>query len=1351
VKLRHSAVKRLGKCLAGAAIVAPVAVGCAPEFDKQRQIPERGTAGRELYTLLCDRIGAQSLRIDVTGASFHSLCHRDTVGKYSDTVDVSLLPPLTASAADKDGNAVSMETQQANRTYQIARVEALSRRREDLIRAFDAVLPDEALPITESRAFDENALCGGDAQPAGQKRYLSVLADTLSGLVDLHNDGTFPGVTRSVGALLESVRTDPDLAEVLTRLDKRQGYRPIEMALGIAQPALSYERFSTLASSLTLLAADSEPNNPVHKGDPSNPSFYENHTPVAGDGHSAFKQILSVMREELRVPAQPDSPLTSTVDTVLGGDVLSRPRNKLEIARELLFAEHASFATRVTPHYAVRREQRGYASVRLVNDQVPSPFVDSGNGTAKLDDETGQLVTVSGKLPPAPFVTTGAPDWPRDLNSRPLGTDGEPLYDYLDVTKTLASRVVKDLRPLLSPENGTVLNLLNGLSLLLGPREAEATSVQAYPPDPSRASEYAALGEPVPANIETDPVQLRYRSFDSSQSPLVDLAYAFGTLLAHPATDPGLATVHQLAVEQPALVARLVGLGLDMKDIANAHDEAWIPENSTLWDEALDVAAKLAREPGLLEAIIVALGEDESQKLGQILPHYLLNRDDVSYYKDPSDPENYAKLNTNVNVTTGQVLLPDTPQPFSSKVDRSLADAGRNRSIFQRFLQALHDADGLAICTKEGAVAHLQVEWPANSGIVINLNYPTDFIVRLICPFVGAPMPPTNLPKCAVLRIRDVTRLIIDVLLERAEFEVLDPCLKNLMDSPLTSIVGGVDAFLENASGIDGLSLQPSIPAISRLAFFDTPYSLYGGYGGDNMYPKTRDSLKDIIDPVGTTVCRLTPHTDVDGVVLALRECDNFEDTLRSRDKNALFPVEQLGFLDALKPLARAFGDYNGTPLFVDLFVTLHLHYGSPAQSPVECDPNAPKTDGRWCSQDGLVRYEELLAEAMSGDLFPAISAISKQLQTMSVDRCLRFSAASGHCLETESVGGVKALADLIRVAVDPDLNVGLTDRFGRLEAARNDGTTNPQTTPVNLIIDSLKGIDKVFADHEAAHPEEGSRLEPWRAARSHIVDTFLSVQGTGENSRFVNPAVTELLPTLVSMLQTQIRANCPDRTSRANCDWANGGFAANVGEVLDGPILAATMDVITAINNDPFAKQELQLFLEYLVNELSYGDAHITTATALIDILQLLDDTKHLDPVFDWLAKGAAPTVRDEDGKVLTLGLIDSTIGLLSRLFASDYDGVDKRMCQSALDPHGSFSMMLQRSVTPLGQGEETPIETIMSVIADVNRSDPRETGEFRAADFRNVATEVNDFLLNPTTGLEQVYEVIRQATVAR
>lgn len=68
------------------------------------------------------------------------------------------------------------------------------------------------------------------------------------------------------------------------------------------------------------------------------------------------------------------------------------------------------------------------------------------------------------------------------------------------------------------------------------------------------------------------------------------------------------------------------------------------------------------------------------------------------------DQLSYDRQNLNgtpFNVTQGRVETLVTP------VDRGKADTGGNRSAFQRFLQTLHDANGLSICTKQGAVAHI--------------------------------------------------------------------------------------------------------------------------------------------------------------------------------------------------------------------------------------------------------------------------------------------------------------------------------------------------------------------------------------------------------------------------------------------------------------------------------------------------------------------------------------------------------------------------------------------------------------------------------------------------------------------
>ena len=61
-----------------------------------------------------------------------------------------------------------------------------------------------------------------------------------------------------------------------------------------------------------------------------------------------------------------------------------------------------------------------------------------------------------------------------------------------------------------------------------------------------------------------------------------------------------------------------------------------------------------------------------------------------------------------------------------------------------------------------------------------------------------------------------------------------------------------------------------------------------------------------------------------------------------------------------------------------------------------------------------------------------------------------------------------------------------------------------------------------------------------------------------------------------------------------------------------------------------------------------------------------------------------------------------------------------------------------------------QSPLEVIIDVIADVNRSDPTKAyeGTLNRADYANVSANVVDFLANKERGLEQFYEVIRQGT---
>ena len=347
-------------------------------------------------------------------------------------------------------------------------------------------------------------------------------------------------------------------------------------------------------------------------------------------------------------------------------------------------------------------------------------------------------------------------------------------------------------------------------------------------------------------------------------------------MMSDPEMDDLLQLGSALMAQHPAEMARLVGLGLKIKAIADAHPEAHIPAGSTLWDELLDVIAKIAHVKdttgggGILEDLFASFAQDSTVPLQKTFASFMQFKDSLTYNHGSTS----SGLSNAFNGTAWNLASGDT-QPLHVPVDRTQPDVGPNQSALQRFMQLLHDANGLDVCTKAGAVAHVQLDvnpLGVNLG-TINFDYPTNALTGLACAFVGAPAPPASLPQCGILRIPNVDALLLDVVLDRATFDIRDPCLKALMNSSLASFVGGVDQFLQTQSGIAGFDTHPTVPGVGRLVFFDTPFTGLPGNpdpGGDTN-PNTMTTvnfLTGILDPVGTTVCNPTPFTDSDGTVL---------------------------------------------------------------------------------------------------------------------------------------------------------------------------------------------------------------------------------------------------------------------------------------------------------------------------------------------------------------------------------------------------------------------------------------------------------------------------------------------------
>lgn len=1270
-------------------VVACASSGCAGDFDTTRVTPARGSLGRELFTVVCDRVGAQALREDITGASYRDVCHADATGAFASvTVDASRLPPLDPVAVDVEGRAVSVEQQQANRDHRIARIEALARRRDDLILAFDSAFTNETLETKHLTSADPQTSC----EPEGEADLQHELGEMLGRLAPLYDDDTIAHFTRGLSRMMEGTSRSPDATSALARFDARQGYRPRDIANGVIRPLLSYPRIVELANGVLPVLS-------TGVGEQQ-----------AGKGHEPFTNLLAAVHAEFAASSvipQPDALQTSPDATDPTLSRLNRPRGNLEMARSILLEPDAAFAIGRSPQWIVQRDPRGFARVALDSGRVPAPFVDETGPDGKPDglpdvDRLGRFIT-DGDAAPSPFLLEGEKAKGREPDERTTP------YEYVDVSKTFLASLVRDLVPLLdsdpSHQHETVMDAVAGLAVVAGAREKDASSRRSYTVADGKKTE------------------LTYRGFRAGASPLLDLVHAVGQFLADSHADDTLALLYQLANDKPNVLARVVGIGLELKRIADLHPEAHIPESSTFWDEMLDVVVELAAKPKLIEDLLRAFEQDATVDLRRSARAYLVNRDELTYDR--------ANLNgPTFNLTTSSLDSLVTP------VDRRQADIGTNRSAFQRFLQVLHDLNGVSICTKPGAVAH--IKWKG-----LPLDFPS-IPAQAACVAVSAKLPPNPAPRCGLFRIKNIAEEIINAFVGEMRLDIRDDCLRTVLESPLTGIVGGSDALLEEMSGIKGFKTHPTIPGLARIMYFEVPNETTVG---DLKNPITLNFLRDLFDEHPTLVCPRIPFTDTDGAVLNVRQCASRQDGVRVRDSNALFPIEQLGFLDALKPIALAFRASDANVAFVDLFDTLHRHWGSAAQPKDLCDPGAPTSDARWCTQDGMVSYEPLLAEVLATDLFPTLQATVKELSGMTVEHCTDRDD-SGVCQGTEAWDGVKVIAEAVKALVDPKRNTGLKRRTGAASVTRNDGTTNPQVTPIYLFIDALKGFDQRLRDHasETSPPDE-DRTPLWRRARSQIVDQLLTVEGTGADSKFSNRAFGKALPRLLSAVRSQLAAHCPDPVK--GCYWARTELAAKATETVTGPTFAGLIDTLDAIRSDENARTELERLLVFLLSS-DIDDTARTTISALADLLQVFEDDESMTALMRAAADIAAPEVRSSDGQVVSRGLISAAMELANRIVGEAHDKTGARVCSSEIDPNRALAVVLRKLVAPGTDGAPSPIDVLLDVVTDVNRLHPEVQTKLDGDDYGSIAREVAEFCSDPSRGLEQVYTILKQATKA-
>lgn len=776
---------------------------------------------------------------------------------------------------------------------------------------------------------------------------------------------------------------------------------------------------------------------------------------------------------------------------------------------------------------------------------------------------------------------------------------------------------------------------------------------------------------------------------NDGREALLDLVHAAAQAAADPAADDALALFAKLFAEQPQVMARVLGNLLDAVDTLDAHPEARIPTGSTLVDELLGVLVKIGQEPELLEDILASMADQRSLLLPKVLPPLLSYRDRLTY-------DRRALNGLPVNITTSSGGPPETP------VDRTQPNRGWNRSLFQRFLQMTQDGRGVTFCNKEGAILRA----------VISLDGTT--YQQVPFPFGG------TASECSLLKVDDISRFYLRSIVGEAQLHFRNDALTPMVSPEVMYRSTGIQGFWPSQQGED---VRPRPEFLNRLVFFDVV-----GDSTREGEPNfgTNQVISDLQGPhTPSSVCAARTIDDpnigdadvaADKKIHNLRTCKDGE-YLDQRDGDTLFALEYFKGYEALSPLTAVFVKHNKEDLLLDLLGVIHHH---------------------WSVEGGVVNAEPALAEILGSDLIPSLVKLTEATKSMTVTRCAANSTSP--CDGASSVPGMRVLADAVRTLVDPARGArsGLTDRRGRTQTANGKALS-----VVELFRSALRSSDAVL-------DKDPVRQQQWKKARSRIVDEFLSVNGRGPEAAFADPGIPRFATAMIDVLRAQRVAKC---NGSNECPALRQQLTKDVETSLASRIFGASLDMVDLILKDPVARREIGLMTTYMTRQdgpsegMSLAQASSTaigpkaldqTIAAAVDALGALGDLRDIRPLYPVL--------------VQALGNLDPQLALLSRINGRAHDDAGREICARELDPEETIRNTLARlalPVAPEGQPKRSALQIFLDTIADVNRVDPANAGPLEQDDYANVFKNVNELLTDPSSGLEQLYAIVREATV--
>ncbi|MDB4973345.1 MAG: hypothetical protein JWN48_1686 [Myxococcaceae bacterium] len=903
---------------------------------------------------------------------------------------------------------------------------------------------------------------------------------------------------------------------------------------------------------------------------------------------------------------------------------------------------------------------------------------------------SGNAIGAVGEGLPTPFKVAGVDDGAeRDRNGL-ASSAGQPLYQSFDATPTLLAALMRETSVLIGRGDAArspLENFAHGFRPMLGPWGERTEAIGQNP--------YAFEGG------------------DVARSPFLDLLHVFTSVARYPETETLIKVLEQLIREHENDAMHFVAMAMSIADrTRDAYPEAKLTGPHELWDDMIDVAMRMNTRPGLFDAVIRSFTDPRAAAQGRLFASWMRHKDVVTYPNAPIMP---SGPNGAFSAQEADGMNQPVRAPLSEPVDRSQADVGMNRSVWQRTMSLIHGLNGVKVCNKANGV----------------LRVPTTLLGVFTFPGASAVDPSVGYMPCELFEINDAVELYFLSLLGKAPFNVKDNIALGLaaVGLPLGQ-VPPVPDIIEQNTQIKGLRDLISPQAMARLVF-----------APNNKF------LSDLYSPVLT----------VDGV--AIKDYEPF----------SLFPMENpeasaddLSFVELGVPLTRAFDSVelrDATGKLLDgymlgnLLDVFHKHWSSRKS---EACPAAPESGNEGCTQSqdpsapfyspqtNLVSYEALIAdmldaEDVTGVLHQATLALAS----------IHVTAPDG-----ADVDGIAALASFVQRLATPDPALkkrdGSSTSKTKLCVLSGDacqggiGHVIPQLSPLHMLSDALEAIDATFGE-----ADNQPRLAAWHAGRSGILDKILAVDrhGSGDSASYslhdrtgYNIALS-VLPWVVERFEQHRAAG--DLES-----WTQG-LTERVATLLRHPLTSSLVDLLDAFWPEVEASGEFTKVSAYLTdeqNELAYR----TMLTAIADSMTLLDRDENLSPAIQFAALALAPNAfLAIDGQAAP--------------------NADKSVAYAGLELTGGVVSELNKKLTPgkqtaltkllgnlvLGdEAQRSPLEVLIDAAADVNRPDATALPDtpLSADENRDVFGDVQSFLYDQDQekrSLERLYSVIQARKV--